>query len=101
MSGFRNQLRTRAQTLDVKQRRQILRLLVKEILVGFDALTIRHSIPIPPGRDLHTMFLVLPLFDKPVIFCVPGAYTPVLAKHEVVLARRLPLDRCRPDAAQL
>ena len=49
LSGFRNNLRARAQTLEVKQRQQILRLLVKEILVGFDTLTIRHSIPIPSG----------------------------------------------------
>jgi len=47
LGGFRNKLRAHAQTLDVKERQQILRLLVKEILVGFDTLTIRHSIPIP------------------------------------------------------
>src|SRR5271165_4218653 len=49
LGGFRKKLRARAQTLDVKERQQILRLLVKEILVGFDTLTIRHSIPIPSG----------------------------------------------------
>ena len=49
LGGFRNKLRARAQTLDVKERQQVLRLLVKEILVGFDTLTIRHSIPIPSG----------------------------------------------------
>src|SRR5271166_2915029 len=49
LGGFRKKLRARAQTLDVKERQQILRLLVKEILVGFDSLTIRHSIPIPSG----------------------------------------------------
>ena len=47
LGGFRNKLRARAETLDVKERQQILRLLVKEILVGFDTLTIRYSIPIP------------------------------------------------------
>ena len=47
LGGFRNKLRAHAQTPDVKERQQILRLLVKEILVGFDTLTIRHSIPIP------------------------------------------------------
>ena len=52
LSGFRKKLRARAQTLDVKERQQILRLLVKEILVGFDTLTIRHSIPIPSGDGL-------------------------------------------------
>jgi site-specific DNA recombinase len=49
LSGFRKDLRARAQTLEVKERQQILRLLVKEILVGLDTLTIRHSIPIPFG----------------------------------------------------
>jgi site-specific DNA recombinase len=41
-------------TLDVRERQQLLRLSVKEILVGADALTIRHSIRIPlsgPGSD--------------------------------------------------
>ena len=50
LGGFRNKLHARALTLDVKERQQILRLLVKEILVGFDTLTIRHSIPIPSGE---------------------------------------------------
>jgi len=45
LTGFRTKLRVRAQTLDVRERQQLLRLLVKEILVGADALTIRHSIP--------------------------------------------------------
>jgi site-specific DNA recombinase len=51
LSGFRTKLSARAETLDVKQRQQILRLLVKEILVGNDTLTIRHSIPIPPSES--------------------------------------------------
>lgn len=50
LAGFRTKLRVRAQTLDVRERQQLLRLLVKEILVGADGLTIRHSIPIPPGE---------------------------------------------------
>jgi site-specific DNA recombinase len=49
LTGFRTKLRVRAQTLDVRERQQLLRLLVKEILVGADALTIRHSIRIPPS----------------------------------------------------
>jgi len=50
LAGFRTKLRVRAQTLDVRERQQLLRLLVKEILVGADTLTIRHSIPIPPSE---------------------------------------------------
>ena len=47
LTGFCAQLRSRANTLDVSDQQKILRLLVKEILVGKDTLIIRHSIPIP------------------------------------------------------
>src|SRR5207253_10073198 len=47
LDGFRIKLRARAMTLDVGERQQILRLLVKEVLVAADSLIIRHSIPIP------------------------------------------------------
>jgi site-specific DNA recombinase len=50
LATFRGRLRARAETLDVVQRQQILRLLVKDILVSNDTITIRHSLPItPPG----------------------------------------------------
>ena len=45
----RGKLRTRAESLDVAQRQHVLRLLVKEILVGKDTITIRHSLPITPS----------------------------------------------------
>jgi site-specific DNA recombinase len=35
--------------LDVSERQRIVRLLVKEIVVADDAITIRHSIPTPSG----------------------------------------------------
>src|SRR5262249_29831552 len=47
LGGFRTKLRLRADTLDVAVRQQILRLVVKEVLVGTDTITLRHSIPIP------------------------------------------------------
>jgi site-specific DNA recombinase len=50
LAGFRSKLRLRAETLDVRERQQILRLLVKEVLVSVTTITIRHSIPVPtPG----------------------------------------------------
>jgi len=49
LDEFRVKLRARAETLEVGERQKILRLLVKEILVSTDRLTIRHSIPIPPS----------------------------------------------------
>jgi site-specific DNA recombinase len=46
LGDFRSHLRARADTLDVPERQKILRLLVKEVLVGRDTITIRHSIRI-------------------------------------------------------
>jgi site-specific DNA recombinase len=48
LAGFRTRLRARAETLDVRERQQILRLVVKEVLVDGDTITLRHSIPIRP-----------------------------------------------------
>ncbi len=54
LSAFMARLRSSAQTLDIPERQRIVRLLVKEVLVGDDIITIRHSIPIPAapsGKD--------------------------------------------------
>jgi site-specific DNA recombinase len=54
LAGFRSKLRVRAEALDIAVRQQILRLLVKEVLVGSDTITLRYSIPIPqsgPGSN--------------------------------------------------
>jgi site-specific DNA recombinase len=54
LTGFLNKLRERAGTLDIGVRQQIVRLVVKEVLVGTDTITIRHSVPIPqsgPGSN--------------------------------------------------
>jgi len=47
LTSFLTRLRSAADTLSVIERQKIVRLLVKEILVGEDTITIRHSIPIP------------------------------------------------------
>ena len=44
---FHTRLRVRAETMDVPERQKVLRLLVKEILVGRETITIRHSIRMP------------------------------------------------------
>ena len=46
LADFRTRLHARAETLSTVERQRILRLLVKEILVGYDTITIRHSIPV-------------------------------------------------------
>jgi site-specific DNA recombinase len=47
LTAFLTRLRSAAENLGVLERQKIVRLLVKEILVGEDTITIRHSIPIP------------------------------------------------------
>jgi len=54
LSGFCGKLRLRADTLDVRERQQILRLLVKEVLVDTDTITLRHSIPVPQSGTAGT-----------------------------------------------
>jgi site-specific DNA recombinase len=50
LTTFLARLRTSADTLDVSERQRILRLLVKDVLVGDDKIIIRHCIPMPTGR---------------------------------------------------
>jgi site-specific DNA recombinase len=47
LATFMARLRSSAQTLDIIERQRIVRLLVKEVLVGDDTIIIRHSIPVP------------------------------------------------------
>jgi len=47
LTTFLTRLRSSAGALDVSERQRILRLLVKEVLVGDDKIIIRHSIPLP------------------------------------------------------
>jgi site-specific DNA recombinase len=54
LNTFREKLHARAKTLDVRERQQILRLLVKEILVDTQSITIRHSIPISQTENSPT-----------------------------------------------
>ncbi len=47
LAAFLARLREAADTLDIQDRQRLVRLLVKEVLVGDDTILIRHSIPIP------------------------------------------------------
>jgi site-specific DNA recombinase len=49
--AFLARLRSAAETLSILERQKIVRLLVKDVLVGEDTITIRHSIPIPSGSS--------------------------------------------------
>ena len=60
LSAFLSRLRSTAKTLDITERQRIVRLLVKEVIVSEDAITIRHSVPLTsPPRDDGP-----PKFDK-------------------------------------
>src|SRR5712692_5117592 len=47
LTAFLARLRSAAETLNVTERQRIVRLVVKDVLVGDDTITIRHSIPVP------------------------------------------------------
>jgi site-specific DNA recombinase len=51
LAEFRTRLRARGNVLEVAERQRVLRLLVQEILVGGDNITIRHSIPMPASSS--------------------------------------------------
>jgi site-specific DNA recombinase len=46
LTAFLARLRSAADTLDVIERQRIVRLVVKEVLIGDDTIVIRHSIPV-------------------------------------------------------
>ncbi len=49
LGEFLERLRTQVQGLDVLERQRVVRLLVKEVVVGHDSITIRHSVPYSGG----------------------------------------------------
>jgi site-specific DNA recombinase len=49
LSAFLARLRVAADTLAVSERQRIVRLVIKEVLVGDDTIVIRHCIPVPSG----------------------------------------------------
>ncbi len=51
LDSFRARLDINAERLTIEQRQQIVRLLVREVLVGDERITIRHSIPTPNGHQ--------------------------------------------------
>jgi len=78
LAEFRRRLRARGNVLEVAERQRVLRLLVQEILVARDTITIRHSIPMPvsspdssdgvrPSREppRAQYWLMLPFAFKP------------------------------------
>lgn len=48
--SFTNQLGVNVNQLDIKEKKKILRLLVKEVVIGDDLIDIRHSIPLKEAK---------------------------------------------------
>ncbi len=51
LAPFQARLRARAESMDIGERQRIVRLLVKEVIVGPEAITIRHCLPMPPNSS--------------------------------------------------
>ena len=51
LESFLGQLQNAANTMDVKERQKLLRLVVKEILIDDDTIKIKHSIPVLPSNS--------------------------------------------------
>lgn len=49
--SFTSQLGVNVNQLDIKEKKKILRLLVKEVVVGNDSIDIRHSIPLKENKN--------------------------------------------------
>jgi site-specific DNA recombinase len=78
LNDFRTRLQGNAERLDLIGRRKIIRLLVKEILVGTDTVTIRHSIPLVNSTPQPTTPTPLsahppPDSNKRYRFCTRGS----------------------------
>jgi len=54
LSAFLARLREAANTLDIVERQRIVRLVIKDVLVGDDTIVIRHCIPVPSGPPSGT-----------------------------------------------
>ncbi|MGH2908336.1 MAG: recombinase family protein, partial [Solirubrobacteraceae bacterium] len=56
LDAFRARLTTNAENLTIERQQEIVRLVVREVLIGDDNVTVRHSIPLPtagqPGGSL-------------------------------------------------
>jgi site-specific DNA recombinase len=68
LTAFLARLRGAADTLSINERQRIVRLVVKDVLIGEDTITIRHSIPVqqgppqdgctPPGQTSNSNYLL-------------------------------------------
>ena len=80
LTAFLARLRGAADTLSINERQRIVRLVVKDVLIGEDTITIRHSIPVQQGPPQDGC---MPPSQSggitQITFCVRGVMTPLLS----------------------
>ena len=85
LASLRDRLRTGAKTLEVVDRQKVLRLLVREVLVGDGEITICHSIPVPEagGSPRRSSGSNLPPHGhgSPSYLLRRGSHLPVAQQH--------------------
>jgi site-specific DNA recombinase len=98
LTSFLARLRSAAETLSVTERQRIVRLVVKEVLIGDDTITIRHSIPIPSGTPQDGDLRQNPPGGQSLLLCKGSDHAPLrgaagsLYKYSLLLHRR-----CQPS----
>ena len=58
LDAFRARLSANAEDLTVEQRQEIVRLVVREVLLGDDDITVRHSIPVPTAASQAVRYCI-------------------------------------------
>jgi len=82
LEGFLARLRRSAESLSVTDRQKVLRLVVKEILVGPDTLTVKHCIPVK--EDQESFPVPSYLLRKGSDFALTGEYIPARSSGRMV-----------------
>jgi site-specific DNA recombinase len=73
VESFTSQVDQNVNHLDIKEKKKILRLLVKEIVVGDDIIEIKHSIPLQEAQNENK--------DKSYQLCKRGNFASTLQYH--------------------
>ncbi len=77
LTSFLARLRSAAETLNVIERQRIVRLVVKEVLIGDDTITLRHSIPIPSGPPAYSDSQKSPPGGQSLLLCKGSERAPL------------------------
>jgi site-specific DNA recombinase len=97
LSDFLSRLRSSADTLDIQERQRIVRLVVRDILVGDETIVIRHSIPLSsmtPSGDggAQSKSAARPAPGGRSYLLRSGSKRPALRRAPGPLDDRLPID---------